>query len=185
MGTKSQWRKGKLVFSGDPMITSAGGCIGSVVTTTSTNATVLMSDPMYSHTLNSADLQFRVTIGGVISSSSGVCTLSLKYNSTTIETLAFTNTKAKSSNAPWQAVWEGSLVTADSTIAKAFVTGQLEQQWSTHKTAYNGSTAITGSSNTFNLKTDSTLGLNVTAEWDKANGKGSITACHGRIEYFN
>ena len=184
MGTKSKFTKGKLVFSGDPIISSAGGCIGSVVTTTSTNATVLMSDPMYANTLNSADLQFKVTIGGLITSSSGVCTLTLKYNSTAIETLTFSNTKLKETNKPWQAVWEGSLVTA-STVAKAFVTGQLEQQFSTAATAYNGSTAATGSSNTFNLKTDSTLGFNVTAEWDKANGAGSITACHGRIEYFN
>jgi len=199
MGTKAEWRKGKLRFYNDSMFVSAGKASANVTATGTAckDETVLVSDPLYAGTLTTENNQhFRAVCGGVISSSSSICTFTLRHGTNDILPLAIGNFKNKSTKVPYQVEFNGRFANVDSS-GKIAATGWAHADFvnasslplsspGIRNTTYNGTTGAGASyaSSGHALATDSTLGLNITMQFG-TTGKTMISNSYGYIHYFS
>jgi len=199
MGTKSEWRNDKLRFYKDSMFVSAGK-VSANVTATGTackDETVLVSDPLYAGTLTTENNQhFRAVCGGVISSSSSICTFTLRHGTNDILPLAIGDFKNKSTKVPYQVEFNGRFANVDSS-GKIAATGWAHAEFvnassvaasmsvvrnTTHGGTTGAGTAYASSGHA--LATDSTLGLNITMQFG-TTGKTMISNSYGYIHYFS
>jgi len=201
MGTKSEWRKGKLRFYGDPMF--------SAVATQTTNVslsgalsktpTVVVACPIYANTMSTErNMHFHARIAGVTATSSAtVLTATLRYNTTTILSCALPAKKFKAYNIPYNVDFYGRFANASSSghIA-AVAVGQIGSKPTTSFSVCAGTVGSTDGAGTkfstsnINMAVDSTLGLNIVVSYGTTIiGAGAqanrITNTVGYIELFS
>ena len=180
MGTKCKFNNGIQVFSGQPMMVSAGGIITSNQQVADTGTeTVVLTETIYGNTLNATTMSFRAFMAGEISSSGAEdITLTLRYGTTDIVALT-TVTLIDEDDKPFKAEWTGHILTTGAT-------GKINASaWGTFFQAtplyYAADTALAGV--TADLTANSSF--NITAHWDGADADSDIIVTHGWIQFYN
>lgn len=190
MGTKSQYRKDKLQFYNNSMIVS-GGAAGTVVTATGTACQaemVLVSDPYYAGNFSTANnTHFTAKVGGILSSSSSVVTFTLRHGTDDVLELACAGTKSKSTKVPYQVEFNGKYINTGSSVGIIHAQGKAHIDLTTATDVWGGTTGgASGAYGTtdFDFTANTTLGLNVTAQFGTTSGS-LIENMYGSITYVN
>ena len=181
MGTKCKFNNGMQIFSGTPMMVSAGG---NVLTNqrlhTSTTETAVLTETIYANTFDSTSMCFRVFVAGEISANAATddCTMILNYGATDILAIVLENLQAEN-DVPFKCEWTGHILTTGATgkvVCSAFasVHSSVPQYYATD-------IALTGV--TVDLTADGSL--NVTADWAVSSANNDVIVTHGWIELYN
>ena len=181
MGTKCKFKNGWQIFSGTPMMVSAGGNIlTNQQLVSSTTETAVLSETIYANTFDSTSMCFRVFIAGEISGFGGTadCTLILNYGATDILAIELTDIDAEDDK-PFKCEWTGHVLTTG--VTGKIVCTAFASVMSAAPNYYATDVALTG------VTVDLTAAgsLNVTADWDASHASNDIIVTHGWIELYN
>ena len=174
MGTKAEWRNGKLRFYGNPMFTSVATQTTNIRKTSTAVAdttTLVVSLPMYAGTLSTErNMSFHAHIGGVVATSSAWIVATLRYDTDTVLEVLSSTILAKhvtlAYGTPYSVDFHGRFVHC-STVGHISACGIATVGHTTCRTNIFGTAESTAGAHPFstsdiNMRTDSTLGLNVT-----------------------
>jgi hypothetical protein len=177
--TNCKFNKEFQEFGGNPQFISAGKISANAVVGNSTTETNLFAQDIPADLLDSASKQFRLTLGGTISSDgTDDVTLTLRYGTTDILALTTVSLPDEDDKA-FRLVFEGRIHTTGAS-GKVVAVGTLKNAMTGMADLIN-TTAVAGASVT--LTTASTL--NVSAEWDGQAATSTMTVHTGILEFFN
>jgi hypothetical protein len=199
--TKSHWKAGKLRFYNAPMFVSSikqTAAITASGTQVTSSALPVLQGPWYADSFSTDQgMHFHASWGGVISSSSQIWSVSLRYGTAKILTVRG-NTSAASVNStkvPFGGTFDGRIATY-STLSKVSARGVLKARWqNTQSTAtydlvqpaHDGTTG--GSSHycttDINLKAASTIGWNIIITADTTKGEPYYAINHASMQFFD
>lgn len=179
MATRADYTSARrLVKSGLAEVVSATTISSNQRLHTSTTETALISETIGANELDSANLHFRVTLAGEISSTgTGDATLLLKYGSTTILTIT-TVSLVDEDDKQWKLEIVGRIHTTGAT-GKVVASGRMDIEQATPLLVV-ADTAAAG------VTVDLTAGaaFQVTADWDASSADNDIIAMVGFIEWY-
>lgn len=169
---------GRQEFDGDAQMIAVGTISSNQQVANSTTETALLSESFAAGELDDANIHFRVTLAGEISSTgTGDCTLTLRYGTTDILAVA-TVSLADEDDKPWRMVVEGRIHTTGAT-GKVVAHGNVRVDQGTPLT-FVADTAAAGAT----VDLTAAGSLNVTAHWDAADADNDIIAMVGFVELF-
>lgn len=179
MGTKCKFKNGHQQFSGPSQFISTGKISANQSVVDSIVETILGSESFPAGTLDSAEKQFRLTVGGTISSDgTDDVTLTLRYGTTDI--LAFTTVSYPNEDDKVFSLVIAGRVHTTGASGKIVATGKLEM-------AATGMAAqLLGTANA-GVTVDLTAAgaLNLTAEFDGASADSDVIVTHWILEMFD